>query len=119
MENKENLQPGGATTKPAAGAAAKPAARPAAAAAPTGPAENELTPKVLQPNEVYAFVREQYENGYLFLENLTGMDWGEEGLGVIYQIENPETGKKLCFQTATTDRQDPVLASLVDFYDIA
>ena len=119
MENKENIQPGGATTKPAAGAAAKPAARPAAAAAPTGPAENELTPKVLQPNEVYAFVQEQYENGYLFLENLTGMDWGEEGLGAIYQIENPETGKKLCFQTATTDRQDPVLASLVDFYDIA
>ena len=125
MENNtENMkaESQGVVAKDAANAVQKPAARPAArpaVAAPTGPAQNELKPEMLEPEKVVRFVRGKYEQGFTFLENLTGMDWGEEGLGVICQLENPETHEKVAFQTVTKDRENPLLPSLVPFYDIA
>ena len=54
-----------------------------------------------------------------FLECLTGVDWQEEGLGVVYNLESTETGKRTCLKTATTDRENPLLPSVSDLWDIA
>ena len=129
METSNNNKHTEAQAQPAAAAkpaapAAKPAAKPApATAAPLPPAENGLEPVMLKPEEVYTHVAGLYEKGFTFLECLTGMDWGTDaeagGLGVIYQLENPENGEKAVFQTLTHDRENPVLASITSFYDIA
>ena len=129
METSNNNKHTEAQAQPAAAAkpaapAAKPAVKPAPApAAPLPPAENELKPVMLKPEEVYTHVADLYEKGFTFLECLTGMDWGTDaetgGLGVIYQLENPENGEKAVFQTLTHDRENPVLASITSFYDIA
>ena len=129
METSNNNKHTEAQAQPAAAAkpaapAAKPAAKPAPApAAPLPPAENGLEPVMLKPEEVYTHVAALYEKGFTFLECLTGMDWGTAaetgGLGVIYQLENPENGEKAVFQSLTHDRENPVLASITSFYDIA
>ena len=129
METSNNNKHTEAQAQPAAAAkpaapAAKPAVKPAPApAAPLPPAENELKPVMLKPEEVYTHVADLYEKGFTFLECLTGMDWGTDAetgaLGVIYQLENPENGEKAVFQTLTHDRENPVLASITSFYDIA
>ena len=31
------------------------------------------------------------EGGFDFLRSLTGMDWGEDGLGCVYHLENTST----------------------------
>ena len=55
-----------------------------------------------------------------FLENLVGMDWGEEGgLGVVYMLLSTETGKRVNLRTSTTDREHPVLPTASDLWDIA
>ena len=86
--------------KPAApAAAAKPAARPAVArpAAPAKPAVNELKPKTIEASALYAEMKRLHdEEGMDFLLNLTGEDWLEDGIGVVYQVENTENHKPLC-----------------------
>ncbi len=54
-----------------------------------------------------------------FLVNLTGMDWGEEGLGVIYQLESTETGRTIAIKTVTADREQPLLPSVSDLWAVA
>lgn len=54
-----------------------------------------------------------------FLENLTGLDWEEEGLGVIYQLESTETGKRVSLKSVCADRENPMLPSVSDLWDIA
>ena len=55
-----------------------------------------------------------------FLENLIGMDWGEEGgLGVIYMLQSTTTGKRANLRCSTTDRVNPVLPTASDLWDIA
>ena len=86
--------------KPAApAAAAKPAARPAVArpAAPAKPAVNELKPKTIEASALYAEMKRLHdEEGMDFLLNLTGEDWLEDGIGVVYQVENTENHKQAC-----------------------
>ena len=55
-----------------------------------------------------------------FLENLIGMDWGEEGgLGVVYMLQSTTTGKRANLRCSTTDRVNPVLPTASDLWDIA
>ena len=113
-----------AETADAKPAAAKPAApRPAAAAAPAAPAkpaENQLEAKEVAPEALRAELeRLRKEEQMDFLENLVGMDWGEEGLGVIYQLESTVSGKRTALKSATTDRENPLLPSVSDLWDIA
>ena len=35
------------------------------------------------------------EQGYDFLRCMTGVDWGEEGLGVVYHLENTVTKENI------------------------
>lgn len=55
-----------------------------------------------------------------FLENLIGMDWGEEGgLGVVYMLYSTSTGKRENLRCSTTDRVNPVIPTASDLWDIA
>lgn len=111
--------------KPAAPAAAQPkvAARPAAArpaAAPAKPAVNELKPKVVEPANLHAEMKRLHdEEGMDLLLNLVGEDWMEDGLGVVYQLENTENKKQACIKCVTTDRESPMIPSVSDLWDIA
>ena len=116
---KDNAQQS-AAQQPKAAAAPRPAARPAAPAAPAAPAKNQLDAKVVAPaNLRKEMERLRAEEHMDFLENLTGLDWEEEGLGVIYQLESTETGKRVSLKSVCADRENPMLPSVSALWDIA
>lgn len=116
---KDNAQQS-AAQQPKAAAAPRPAARPAAPAAPAAPAKNQLDAKVVVPADLRKEMeRLRAEEHMDFLENLTGLDWEEEGLGVIYQLESTETGKRVSLKSVCADRENPMLPSVSDLWDIA
>lgn len=116
---KDNAQQSAAQQLKAA-AAPRPAARPAAPAAPAAPAKNQLDAKVVAPADLRKEMeRLRAEEHMDFLENLTGLDWEEEGLGVIYQLESTETGKRVSLKSVCADRENPMLPSVSDLWDIA
>lgn len=116
---KDNAQQSAAQQSKAA-AAPRPAARPAAPAAPAAPAKNQLDSKVVAPADLRKEMeRLRAEEHMDFLENLTGLDWEEEGLGVIYQLESTETGKRVSLKSVCADRENPMLPSVSDLWDIA
>lgn len=116
---KDNAQQS-AAQQPKAAAAPRPAARPAAPAAPAAPAKNQLDAKVVAPADLRKEMeRLRVEEHMDFLENLTGLDWEEEGLGVIYQLESTETGKRVSLKSVCADRENPMLPSVSDLWDIA
>lgn len=116
---KDNAQQS-AAQQPKADAAPRPAARPAAPAAPAAPAKNQLDAKVVAPADLRKEMeRLRAEEHMDFLENLTGLDWEEEGLGVIYQLESTETGKRVSLKSVCADRENPMLPSVSDLWDIA
>lgn len=117
METTENKTqaPAAAVTAPKP-AVAKPAPKPAA---PAVPAENEVKPIVVTPAELRAEMVRQKAEGMDFLECLTGVDWMEEGLGCIYTLTSTTTGKMVHIQTATLDRENPLLPSVSDLWAVA
>lgn len=116
---KDNAQQS-AAQQPKAAAAPRPAARPAAPAAPAAPAKNQLDAKVVAPADLRKEMeRLRAEEHMDFLENLTALDWEEEGLGVIYQLESTETGKRVSLKSVCADRENPMLPSVSDLWDIA
>ncbi len=116
---KDNAQQS-AAQQPKAAAAPRPAARPAAPAAPAAPAKNQLDAKVVAPADLRKEMERLRADEHMdFLENLTGLDWEEEGLGVIYQLESTETGKRVSLKSVCADRENPMLPSVSDFWDIA
>ena len=56
------------------------------------------------------------KEGFDFLRSLTGMDWGEEGLGCVYHLENTSTGENIVLSTADTDRENASLPSVHDLW---
>ncbi|MBR5475662.1 MAG: NADH-quinone oxidoreductase subunit D [Bacteroidaceae bacterium] len=57
--------------------------------------------------------------GMDFLRELIGMDWGEEGLGVIYILENSDTHENLEIAIKTTDREHPTLPTVCHLWSVA
>lgn len=120
MENEQTIKQESANTAPQAVATAPKPARPAAAPAETNPAENELQLRCLTPEDLRAEMqRLKDEEHFDFLETLTGMDWGEEGLGVVYTLWSTTKNKRVSLKTATTDRESPFLPTVSDLWDIA
>lgn len=116
---KDNAQQS-AAQQPKAAAAPRPAARPAAPAAPAAPAKNQLDAKVVAPADLRKEMERLRADEHMdFLENLTGLDWEEKGLGVIYQLESTETGKRVSLKSVCADRENPMLPSVSDLWDIA
>ena len=119
MENEQTIKQERANTAPQAAAAPQPA-RPAATPAETKRAENELQLRCLAPEDLRAEMqRLKDEEHFDFLETLTGMDWGEEGLGVVYTLWSTTKNKRVSLKTATTDRESPFLPTVSDLWDIA
>lgn len=56
------------------------------------------------------------DEGYDFLRSLTGVDWGDDGLGVVYHLEKTENNETLTVKTLTTDREDPQLHTVSDIW---
>ena len=102
-----------ATPKPAV---VKPAPKPAE---PAKPAENEVKPIVVEPADFRKEMERLKAEGMDFLECLTGVDWMEEGLGCIYTLTSTETGEMVHVQTATLDRENPLLPSVSDLWAVA
>lgn len=130
MENQENKTPTPAPTTAATpdttatATAPKPApARPAAArpaAAPAKPAENAISPRLVAPEALHSEMQRLHDEEQMdFLECLTGEDWMEEGLGVVYNLWSTQTGRREYIKTVTTEREAPYLPSVSDLWQIA
>lgn len=61
-------------------------------------------------------LREDADMQFDFLRSLTGMDWDEDGLGVVYHLESTRFGFQLVMKTATTDREHPELPTVCDIW---
>lgn len=120
MENEQTIKQERANTAPQVAAANPQPARPAATPTETKPAENELQLHCLAPEDLHAEMqRLKDEEHFDFLETLTGMDWGEDGLGVVYNLWSTTQNKRISLKTATTDRENPFLPTVSDLWNIA
>lgn len=73
----------------------------------------------LSPDALVAKMTELRASGMDFLKTLTGMDWGEEGLGVVYQLENTITHACCALRTVTPNRENPILPSVCHIWRVA
>ena len=121
MDNEKLTTESVKPAAPTAAATPRPAApKPVAPAAPAVPAENLCDLQVVAPEALHAEMKRLHDEEQMdFLECLTGMDWEADGLGVIYHLESTVTGKRVCLKTVTTDRENPLLPSVTDLWDVA
>lgn len=121
MDNEKLTTESVKPAAPTAAATPRPVApKPAAPAAPAVPAENLCELQVVAPEALHAEMKRLHDEEQMdFLECLTGMDWEADGLGVIYHLESTVTGKRVCLKTVTTDRENPLLPSVTDLWDVA
>lgn len=103
------------TAKPAAARPASP--RPTTAAA--APAQNEIKPESVSPADAHDRLSALKEQGYDFLESLTGVDWGEDGLGVVYTLSRSDTFEMIHVKVVNPNREQPTLDSVCDLWQIA
>jgi len=73
----------------------------------------------IEPEKIHQSLAALRAEGYDFLRSLTGMDWGEEGLGVVYHLEKTATGENKVVKTVTTNRENPELPSVCDLWKAA
>ena len=74
----------------------------------------------IEASALYAEIKRLHdEEGMDFLLNLTGEDWLEDGIGVVYQVENTENHKQACVKCVVADRENPMIPSVSDLWDIA
>ena len=57
--------------------------------------------------------------GMNFLRDIIGMDWGEEGLGAIYSLENTSTGQVQQTAVRCCDREKPSIPTVCDLWSVA
>ena len=105
--------------KPAVAATPRPAAAPRPAAKPAAPAKNEVKAEVVEAKELHSTLAKLKEEGYIFLENLTGVDWGEEGMGVVYSLSHGETFEMKHVKAVAENKEEPYLDTVCDLWDIA
>lgn len=54
-----------------------------------------------------------------YLRDIVGMDWGEEGLGVLYYLESTATGERVVLKAVATDRENAFLPSVSSLWKTA
>ena len=104
--------------KPSAPATPRPAA-PRPAAKPAAPAKNEVKAEVVDAKELHSTLAKLKEEGYTFLENLTGVDWGEEGMGVVYSLSKGDTFEMKHIKAVAENKEEPYLDTVCDLWEIA
>ncbi len=107
-----------AAAAPAAPRPARPAV-PRPAPKPAAPAKNEVKAEVVEAKELHSTLAKLKAEGYTFLESLTGVDWGEEGMGVVYSVSNAETFEMKHVKAVAESKEEPYLDSVCDLWDIA
>ena len=73
----------------------------------------------IEPEKIHQSLAALRAEGYDFLRSLTGMDWEEEGLGVVYHLEKTATGENKVVKTVTTNRENPELPSVCNLWKAA
>ena len=84
--------------------------------------DGDILTVVVTPSSLPALavlLKEDNELSFDFLRSLTGMDWCETGLGVVYHLESTLYKHALIVQTATTDRENPELPSVCHLWRTA
>ncbi|MBR1652312.1 MAG: NADH-quinone oxidoreductase subunit D [Alloprevotella sp.] len=123
MEENKDIQQPAEVQKPAE--AQKPAAAPKPAVAkpapkPEVPGENEIKPRLVELERLHdEMQRLRDEEKMDFLELITGVDWGEEGLGCVYNLWSTETGRREYVKAVCPDREDPFIPTVSDLWTIA
>lgn len=69
--------------------------------------------------EMALFIYNDEELRFDFMRNLTGMDWGEEGLGIVYHFESTSNGHQLELRVVIPDREKPFVDTVSDLWKIA
>lgn len=75
--------------------------------------------RFIEPEKIHKVLAELRADGYDYLRSLTGMDWRDEGLGVVYQLEKTTTGENIVIKTATKYKNNPELSSVCDLWKAA
>lgn len=78
-----------------------------------------MTPTFIETKELRPLMKELHSKGMDFLRDLIGIDWGEEGLGVIYMLENSSTGENLQYAVRCADREKPQIPTVCDIWKVA
>lgn len=78
-----------------------------------------MTPVFIDIKELRQQMKELRSKGMDFLRDLIGIDWGEEGLGVIYSLENSSTKENKQFAVRCSDREKPQIPTVCDIWKVA
>lgn len=78
-----------------------------------------MTPVFIDIKELRQQMKELRSKGMDFLRDLIGIDWGEEGLGVIYLLENSSTKENKQFAVRCSDREKPQIPTVCDIWKVA
>lgn len=70
----------------------------------------------LPAGSLHAVAERLKAEGFDFLRSLTGMDWGDEGLGAVYHLEATRSGENIVLRTLAEDRGKPVLPTVCDLW---
>lgn len=84
--------------------------------------ERETPTVTIQPALLRLLAKKLYNDNDLsfdFLRSLTGMDWGEEGLGVVYHFESTRYGHQLIMKTITARKEYPEIPTVCDIWKAA
>lgn len=84
--------------------------------------EGETPTVTIQPALLRLLAKKLYNDNDLsfdFLRSLTGMDWGEEGLGVVYHFESTRYGHQLIMKTITARKEYPEIPTVCDIWKAA
>ncbi|MBR6648779.1 MAG: NADH-quinone oxidoreductase subunit C, partial [Bacteroidaceae bacterium] len=66
-----------------------------------------MNPLFIDIKDFRAKMEELRRKGMDFLRDIIGMDWGEEGLGAIYTLENTTTKETCEVAVRCTNRETP------------
>lgn len=80
---------------------------------------NQINPTIVAAAELHSKLASLKAEGYDFLEVLTGCDWGEEGLGVVYSLTKTSTGEMTHVKSVCADREEPYLDTCSDLWAVA
>lgn len=94
-------------------------ATPRPAPTPVAPPKNEVKPEEVAPEALHQRLATLKAEGYTLLENLTATDWGEEGMGCIYMLANPDTFAQITLKSVSANKEQPMLPTATDLWDIA
>ena len=84
--------------------------------------EGDVDTVIVMPEQLRTLAQKLHDEDGLrfdFLRSLTGMDWGENGLGVVYHLESTTYGYQLVMKTATPASEYPEIPTVSDIWKAA